>query len=60
MVKLLSISYSPHVRYGTAIGIGIACAGTGNGEAYEILEPLFTDTTPWVKQAAYIGGGMLF
>lgn len=49
MVKLLSISYSPHVRYGTAIGIGICCAGTCNPEAYELLEPLLTDTTSFVK-----------
>lgn len=49
MVKLLSISYSPHVRYGTAFGIGIACAGTCNSEAYELLEPLLTDSTSFVR-----------
>jgi len=30
MVKLLANSYSPHVRYGTALGLGIVCAGSGN------------------------------
>lgn len=60
MVKLLSISYSPHVRYGTAMGIGIACAGSGSAEAFEIIEPLLTDTTSFVRQAAYIGSAMLF
>jgi 26S proteasome regulatory subunit N2 len=29
VVQLLSASYSPHVRYGAAFALGIACAGTG-------------------------------
>lgn len=29
VVQLLSESYSPHVRYGAALALGIACAGTG-------------------------------
>ena len=29
VVQLLSESYNPHVRYGSAIALGIACAGTG-------------------------------
>lgn len=49
MVKLLSISYSPHVRYGTALGIGICCAGSCSNEAYELLEPLLSDTTSFVR-----------
>jgi 26S proteasome regulatory subunit N2 len=30
VVSLLAESYNPHVRYGAALAIGIACAGSGN------------------------------
>lgn len=30
VVSLLTESYNPHVRYGAAMAIGIACAGTGS------------------------------
>ena len=30
VVSLLSESYNPHVRYGAALALGIACAGTGH------------------------------
>ena len=29
VVSLLSESYNPHVRFGAAMALGIACAGTG-------------------------------
>lgn len=30
VVSLLTESYNPHVRYGAALAIGIACAGSGS------------------------------
>ena len=29
IVRLLAESYNPHLRYGAAMAVGIACAGTG-------------------------------
>jgi 26S proteasome regulatory subunit N2 len=55
LLKLLSSSYNPHVRYGVAMAIGIACAGTGIKEGIEILETLLEDRTDFVRQGAYIG-----
>ncbi len=40
MVELLSESYNPHVRYGSAMALGISCAGTGLDEAIDLLEPM--------------------
>lgn len=60
VIHLLSESYNQHVRYGTAMCLGIACAGTGNLDAYSIIEPLLNDPSPLVRQGAFIGTGMLF
>lgn len=60
VMHLLSESYNQHVRYGTAMCLGIACAGSQNIEAYNIIEPLLNDPSPLVRQAAYIAGGMIF
>merc|ERR1712025_922041 len=43
MVSLLSESYNPHVRYGAAMALGVACAGLGQKEALGLLEPLTND-----------------
>ncbi|EFA76166.1 26S proteasome regulatory subunit S1 [Heterostelium album PN500] len=58
-VLLLSESYNPHVRYGSALALGIACAGTGNREALDILKSLTTDTVGLVRQGAWIAIAMI-
>ena len=42
------------------MALGIACAGTGNSQAYKILEPLFNDSFYLVRQAALVAAGMIF
>jgi 26S proteasome regulatory subunit N2 len=54
MVSLLSESYNPHVRYGAAMALGIACAGTGNKEALAVLEPMLNDAVNYVRQGVLI------
>jgi len=59
VVSLLSESYNPSVRYGSAMALGIACAGTGNKEALALLEPLTDDPTAYVRQGAFIAVAMI-
>lgn len=54
IVSLLSESYNPHVRYGAAMALGIACAGTGNKEALAVLEPMLNDAVNYVRQGVLI------
>lgn len=58
-MSLLAESYNPHVRYGAALALGIACAGTGMKEALALLEPLSKDTVPFVRQGAFIALAMV-
>lgn len=60
ILKLLSESFNPHVRYGTVLGLGIAFSGTQNSEAYKIIHPLLEDSSPLVRQGSYIAGSMVF
>jgi len=60
VVKLLSESYNPHVRYGAAMAIGIACAGSSLLEAHNLLQPLMSDTSDFVRQGAIIAMGLLY
>ncbi|KAK4034319.1 armadillo-type protein [Parachaetomium inaequale] len=59
MVELLAESYNPHVRYGSAMALGIACAGTGLDEAIDLLEPMMKDPTDFVRQGALIALSMI-
>lgn len=58
-VALLSESFNPHVRYGVALALGIACAGTGMKEALAILEVLSADAVDFVRQGALIATAMV-
>jgi 26S proteasome regulatory subunit N2 len=59
IVNLLSESYNSHVRYGAALAIGIACAGTGNKDALNVLEPLCKDRVDLTRQGALIATAMV-
>ncbi|XP_022903059.1 26S proteasome non-ATPase regulatory subunit 1-like [Onthophagus taurus] len=60
VVSLLAESYNPHVRYGAAMALGIACAGTGLREAIAILEPMIKfDSVNFVRQGALIATAMI-
>lgn len=60
IVELLSESCHAHVRYGSAMAIGVACNGTGLPAAVEILERLTTDPVDFVRQGAFIGLALVF
>ena len=59
VVALLAASYNPHLRYGSALAVGVACSGTGNQAALELLEPMWSDPVDFVRQAAFIGTAMV-
>ncbi|KAJ2233268.1 proteasome regulatory particle base subunit [Coemansia sp. RSA 1286] len=54
MVELLSESYNPHVRMGSALALGIACAGSGSKAAIAILEPMLKDAVDFVVEGASV------
>lgn len=55
----LAESYNPHVRYGVALALGIACAGTGFKDAFKILDLLLKDEVPFVTQGAMLAVAMI-
>ncbi|OXU28321.1 hypothetical protein TSAR_002153 [Trichomalopsis sarcophagae] len=59
VVSLLAESYNPHVRYGAAMALGIACAGTGLKEAISLLDPMTNDPVNFVRQGALIASAMI-
>lgn len=58
-VELLVDSYNPHVRYGSAIALGIACANSGSNAALDLLSRLVEDATDFVRQGAMIAQAMI-
>lgn len=59
IVSLLCESYNPHVRYGAALAIGIACAATANRQAIELLTVLSKDRVDFVRQGGMLGLSMV-
>lgn len=59
LVCPLAESHNPHVRYGVALALGIACAGTGFKDAFEILDSLLKDEIPFVTQGAMLAVAMI-
>lgn len=59
MVELLSESHNPHVRYGTAMALGISCAGTGLKKAINVLQPMLKDPVDFVRQGSMIALAMI-
>ncbi|BFY99327.1 hypothetical protein BsWGS_02367 [Bradybaena similaris] len=59
VVSLLSESYNPHVRFGAAMALGIACAGTGLKDAIGLLEPMTNDPVNYVRQGALIASALI-
>ena len=47
------------MRYGAAMALGIACAGTGSREAMAIIEPMCNDTVSYVRRAALIASALI-
>lgn len=52
-------SYNSHVRFGSAMALGISCAGTGNKEAIALLEPMTNDPVNFVRQGALIASALI-
>ncbi len=52
LVSLLAESFNAHVRYGAAMAIGIACAGTADRDAIELLNTLIEDQVDFVRSGA--------
>lgn len=59
IVELLSQSHNAHVRYGTAMALGISCAGRALPAALEVLEPLTKDSVDFVRQGALQASAMI-
>lgn len=59
MINLLMGSFSPFVRAGAALAIGISRAGTGDERSIEMLKPLLEDIEDHVQQSALMAMAMV-
>jgi 26S proteasome regulatory subunit N2 len=59
VVALLAESYNSYQRYGAALAVGIACAGTGSKAAIKLLQTLAKDRIDFVRQGALIALSMV-
>ncbi|XP_051912692.1 26S proteasome non-ATPase regulatory subunit 1-like [Hippocampus zosterae] len=59
LMKMMSSSYNPHIRYGLCLALAVG-GPLEQGEAIaDLIWPFFTDTTEFVRQAAFLAIAML-
>jgi 26S proteasome regulatory subunit N2 len=63
LVALLAESYNPHVRYGSALALGIALAGRAGCDAgataLALLERMHSDVVDFVRQGSLVASAMI-
>jgi 26S proteasome regulatory subunit N2 len=63
LVALLAESYNPHLRYGSALALGIALAGRAGCDAgvtaLALLERMHSDVVDFVRQGSLIASAMI-
>ena len=58
IVKMLIYSYNPFIRYGCVMALAIGCKESK--DAVELVWPLLSDGTDFVRQGVYVALSMLF
>ena len=63
LVALLAESYNPHVRYGSALALGIGLSGQASSEAgataLALLDEMHKDVVDFVRQGSLIASAMI-
>lgn len=59
LIKLLSESYNPHVRWGSAMALAFACCSSGSLRALDYLKVLKKDSNGFVRQAYWIAAAII-
>lgn len=54
LTKILVDSYNPHIRYGVAMALGVAAAGTGRADIIDVLWEMKDDLVDFVRQGVYV------